>query len=159
TLNIVAPDHVEVLRGSGSSLYGTNAVGGVVNVVTQEGGGPLHGEIQAEGGSLGYLRGRATVAGGALHDRFQFAAGLLHLNFMDGVDGNDANRSTGGQASVRYSLTPKINISGRFWASEDFVQLNISPTTTGIPAANFPAFGVISAIPLSPANVAILNSG
>ena len=31
---------LEVLRGSGSSLYGSNAVGGVVNVVTDEGGGP-----------------------------------------------------------------------------------------------------------------------
>ncbi|HYP52515.1 MAG TPA: TonB-dependent receptor plug domain-containing protein, partial [Pyrinomonadaceae bacterium] len=34
---------VEILRGSGSSLYGTNAVGGVVNVVTDEGGGPFRG--------------------------------------------------------------------------------------------------------------------
>src|SRR6185295_15135312 len=25
-------DHVEILRGSGSSLYGTNAIGGVINV-------------------------------------------------------------------------------------------------------------------------------
>lgn len=33
---------VEVLRGSGSSLYGTNAIGGVINLVTDEGGGPFH---------------------------------------------------------------------------------------------------------------------
>ncbi|HEU0008035.1 MAG TPA: carboxypeptidase regulatory-like domain-containing protein, partial [Terriglobia bacterium] len=32
-------DRLEVLRGSGSSLYGTNAIGGVVNVLTDEGGG------------------------------------------------------------------------------------------------------------------------
>ena len=41
TLNFVAADRVEVLRGSGSSLYGTNAVGGVVNIVTRPGGGAL----------------------------------------------------------------------------------------------------------------------
>src|SRR4030095_5805869 len=32
-------DRVEVLRGSGSSLYGSNAIGGVINIVTDEGGG------------------------------------------------------------------------------------------------------------------------
>src|SRR5262249_52751804 len=41
----------------------------------------------------------------------------------------------------------------------DFVQTNNSPTTTGVPAANFPATGIIPTIPLSPANVAILNAG
>lgn len=158
-LNIVSPDHVEILRGSGSSLYGTNAVGGVVNVVSQEGGGPLRGDLQAEGGSLGLMRGRATLSGGAFQDRLKFAGGLMHLNVMNGVDGNDANRSTGAQGFVRYDFTPKINLSGRLWGSDDFVQLNNSPTTTGMPASNFPSDGIIPAIPLSPANVQIINAG
>jgi iron complex outermembrane receptor protein len=159
TLNIVDPDHIEVLRGSASSLYGTNAVAGVVNVVTQDGGAPLHGDWQAEGGSLGMFRTRVTLGGGALGDRLKFSAGLLHLNVLNGIDGHDANRSTGGQGFVRYDLGPAISLTGRLWGSDDFVETNISPTTTGIPAANFPATGVIPAIPLSPANVAILNGG
>ncbi len=159
TFNIVDPDHIEVLRGSASSLYGTNAVAGVVNVVTHEGGAPLHGDLLAEGGSLGMLRTRGTLGGGALHDRLKFSAGFLHLNFMDGIDGHDANRSTGGQGFVRYDLTPTISLTGRLWASDDFVQTNISPTTTGIPSTIFPATGIIPANPLSPSNVAILNAG
>ena len=158
TFNIVAPDHIEVLRGSASSLYGSNAVAGVVNVVTHEGGAPLHGELQAEGGSLGMLRTHGTLGGGALGDRLKYSAGLLHLNFRNGIDGHDANRSTGGQGFVRYDLRPTTSLTGRLWGSDDFVQTNISPTTTGIPTANFPAAGVISAIPLSPPNVAILNA-
>ena len=47
---------LEVLRGSGSSLYGSNAVGGVVNIVTDEGGGPIHGSVLGEGGGLGFFR-------------------------------------------------------------------------------------------------------
>ena len=50
TLNFVAADRVEVLRGSGSSLYGTNAVGGVVNIVSREGGSPTRGDAQIEAG-------------------------------------------------------------------------------------------------------------
>ncbi len=158
-LNIVDPDHIEVLRGSASSLYGTNAVAGVVNIVTQDGGAPLHGDWLAEGGSLGMVRTRGTLGGGALDDRLKFSAGLLHLNVMNGIDGHDANRSTGGQGFVRYDVRPTISLTGRLWGSDDFVETNISPTTTGIPAANFPATGIIPAIPLSPANVAILNAG
>ena len=46
-------DRLEVLRGSGSSLYGTNAIGGVVNILTDEGGGRTRGSLLTEGGSLG----------------------------------------------------------------------------------------------------------
>jgi vitamin B12 transporter len=158
TFNIVSPDHIEVLRGSASSLYGTNAVAGVINVVTQEGGGPLHGEWQGEGGSLGLLRTRANVGGGAFGDRFKYSAGLLHLNIRHGIDGHDANRSTGGQGFARYDLLPDASLTGRFWGSDDFVQTNISPTTTGVPAANFPTSAIIPATPLSSSNVAILSA-
>lgn len=37
-LNITNCERMEVLRGSGSSLYGSNAIGGVVNLVTDQGG-------------------------------------------------------------------------------------------------------------------------
>ncbi len=64
--NLIVTDisRIEVLRGSGSSLYGSNAVGGVVNVVTNEGGGPIHGSVLGEGGGLGLFRTRAQLAGG-----------------------------------------------------------------------------------------------
>lgn len=158
-LNFIDADRVEVLRGSASSLYGTNAVGGVVNVVTEEGGSPVYGQIQVEAGNLGLYRGRGNIGGGAFGNRLKYSAGILHLNVTDGVDGNDANRSTGGQGSLRFDITPTISLSGRFWASDDFVQLNISLTTTGIPAANFPLTGFVPAVPLSPSQVAILNAG
>ena len=65
-LLFVNASRVEVLNGAGSSLYGTNAIGGVVNIVTDEGGGRTRGSVLAEGGSLGTMRGRAQVAGGGV---------------------------------------------------------------------------------------------
>src|SRR5262245_29271803 len=126
-LNIIAPDRIEVLRGSGSSLYGTNAASGVVNIITNPGGGATHGTIQAEGGNLGFARGRMQISGGTLMDQLKYSAGLLHLNVMSGVDGNDRTRSTGGQASLTYDLSSRTTLTGRFYGSDDFVQLNISP--------------------------------
>jgi outer membrane cobalamin receptor len=36
-LLVVNTERLEVLRGSGSSLYGSNAIGGVINVLTDQG--------------------------------------------------------------------------------------------------------------------------
>lgn len=47
-------DRVEILRGPASALYGADAVGGVVNIVTREGSGGWQGRL--EGGSWGSAR-------------------------------------------------------------------------------------------------------
>jgi vitamin B12 transporter len=73
------------------------------------------------------------------------------LNVMSGVDGQDTTRSSGLQAFARYDISPSTSISARLWGSDDFVQLNNSPSTDGIPDANIPATGIISGIPLSTA--------
>jgi vitamin B12 transporter len=159
TLNFVDADRVEVLRGSGSSLYGTNAVGGAINVITAPGGGALRGELQSEGGNLGLFRVRGALAGGAFKDRLKFTAGLLHLNVTRGVDGHDAYRSTGGQGFVHFDLNSHMTVSDRLWGSNDFGETNNTPGTAGIPASNFPATGIIQAIPLARSQVAILASG
>lgn len=44
-------DRIEVLRGPQSALYGSDAIGGVVNIITKRGRGPLQAYGQIEGGS------------------------------------------------------------------------------------------------------------
>jgi vitamin B12 transporter len=144
-LNFVDFGRVEFLRGSGSSLYGTNAVGGVVNIVSNPGGGPTTGSLQLEGGGLGLFRGRFQLQGGLAGDRFTYSFATTHLNVTRGVNGWTPTRSTGVQGTLRYDFTPNISLTGRVNASDDFVALQISPTTAGIPAANFPTVGVIPA--------------
>jgi len=159
SMNLVNVDRVEIMQGSGSSLYGTNAVGGVVNIVTPQGGGAPHGELQAEGGGLGQYRVRPTISGGAFHDRLKYTAGLLHLNITSGINGHDVVRSNGGQGFVTYDLTPRMSISNRVLGLDGFSLYDNSPTAAGIPAANIPASGVVPAIPLSQAGVNILVAG
>ncbi|PYV40125.1 MAG: hypothetical protein DMG06_21140, partial [Acidobacteria bacterium] len=137
-------DRLEILRGSGSSLYGTNAIGGVINIVTAEGGGRSRGSLLAEGGSLGLFRGRAQVAGGLKHDRFAYSAGIAHLNVSTGVDGDDAARNTSVQGRLNYRFSPTATLTGRIYAADSFLQLNTSPQTIG----QLPPTGVIEAVPL-----------
>ena len=155
-LLVVGAGRVEVLRGTGSSLYGTNAVGGVVNVVTEEGGGPLRGELLAEGGGLGFARGRVRVAGGAGEaDRFVYSAALSHLNVTRGVDADDATRNTSGQGRAVFRLAPTATLSARLYAADSFVQLNDDPNTVG----TLPASGVVEARPLARGELRRLEAG
>jgi vitamin B12 transporter len=136
---------VEVLRGSGSSLYGTNAIGGVINLVTNEGGGPFHGSVLGEGGGLGLFRGRAQGAGGFRNDSVIYSAGFSHLNVTRGVDSQDKSRNTSGQGRVLFKLLPTMTLSGRIYAVNSRLQLNGNPQGIGVP----PATGIIEAIPLA----------
>ncbi len=140
-------DRVEVLRGAGSSLYGTNAIGGVVNLVTEEGGGHARGSVLLEGGSLGTFRGRAQTAGGLAHDKLQYSFGITHLNVVNGVDGDDPARITSAQGRLGYRFSSKVRLSGRIFAADSFSKLNDSPLSVG----NVPATGIINAVPVSSA--------
>ena len=146
---------VEVLRGSGSSLYGSNAIGGVINLVTDEGGSPFHGNLLAEGGGLGAFRGRAQVAGGTQSNSVVYSAGLSHLNVTRGVDGQDDARNTSGQGRILFRLAPSATLSGRIYAATSRLQLNNSPEGIG----NLPPTGIIEAIPLSPAELRRFEAG
>jgi iron complex outermembrane receptor protein len=137
---------VEVLRGSGSSLYGSNAIGGVINLVTDEGGGPIHGNLLAEGGGLGMFRGRAQLAGGARNHGISYSAGISHLNVERGIDGHDEARNTSGQGRLLFRLTPTATLTGRIYAADSRLQQNNSPEGIG----RLPATGIIEAIALLP---------
>jgi len=146
---------VEVLRGSGSSLYGTNAIGGVINLVTDEGGGPFHGNVLGEGGGLGMFRGRGQFAGGSRENTIVYSAGFSHLNVTRGVDGQDEARNTSGQGRVLFRLSPTTTLSGRIYAANSRLQLNNSPEGIG----TLPATGIIEAIPLSPTELQRFEAG
>ena len=57
-------ERIEIVRGPGSSLYGSDAIGGVVQIFTRQGDGPAKPEIFAGFGSRGTTQLAAGVAGG-----------------------------------------------------------------------------------------------
>ncbi len=138
-------DRIEVLRGSGSSLYGTHAIGGVVNVVTDSGGGPIRGDLTAEGGGLGLFRGVAKVAGGVWRDRLRYSGGLAHLNVTRGVDGNDPARNSAAHGWLQSRIGNNTTIGGRLFANDSFTGLNTTPFAA--PVASLPAAIPTPAIP------------
>lgn len=61
-VNVPQSDGIEVLKGPGTALYGSDAIGGVVNVLTRPGPTAPTMEATLEGGAFGY--GRALVSAG-----------------------------------------------------------------------------------------------
>jgi iron complex outermembrane receptor protein len=83
-------DRIEVIRGPGSSLYGTNAFLAVINVITRNGKDVKGGELSASRGSFAAWNGRATggvkmTNGGDLlfSGSYRDSAGKEHISFPE----------------------------------------------------------------------------
>jgi len=128
---------IEVLRGSGSSLYGTNAIGGVVDFKTPEADSGTHGQIGGAFGGLGLGRFRGNISHGTAGGKFGIGAGLSRTVYIKGVDGDDRAENTNFQTRVDVKPFSKTNISGRIFLSDANVRLNSNPDTFGtLPPSN-----------------------
>jgi vitamin B12 transporter len=73
---------VEVLRGPQSGLYGSDAIGGVINIVTDAGAGPTRVRGSLEGGSFGTFNQTAKVGGSTENLSYFFGFGHFHVGAM-----------------------------------------------------------------------------
>jgi iron complex outermembrane receptor protein len=83
-------ERIEVMRGAGSAVYGTSAMGGIVNIVTR--GGATPSSARVEGGTFGTLVA-SGVATALLKDVAPFSFGL------------ERARSDGHRAGTDYDMT------------------------------------------------------
>jgi vitamin B12 transporter len=109
TLLPVELDRVEVVRGAASSLYGTDALAGVIHLVTRQAGdGERAGaHAEAEGGGFRWRRAAGGVSGRA--GRLDWNAGLARVE-TDNQAPNNAFAQTAGALSAGTRLGGRTSV-------------------------------------------------
>lgn len=75
-----AVERIEVLKGPQSALYGSDAMTGVVNIITKKGSGPAQVNIRTEGGSYGTAITQGSLTGSNGPWSYAFTGGGQHSN-------------------------------------------------------------------------------
>jgi vitamin B12 transporter len=104
-LSLDGVKQIEVIQGPQSTLWGSSAAGGVINIIPQSGPSPLGGSVLMEGGSYGTSREVISAQGGDNNGYFNFdashynTAGFPALD-TKGLDASDAALESVGAGTV-----------------------------------------------------------
>jgi vitamin B12 transporter len=119
-------DHIEILRGPAASLYGADAIGGVIQVFTRRAGGALAANASAGYGTYdtSNLNGGVSGAVGAwrlaLQGAHRQSAGFNAIwnpaNFSYNPD-RDGYTNDSGSARIAYAFAPEQELSAQFFKS------------------------------------------
>ena len=114
-------ERIEIVRGPQSTLYGSDAIGGVVHIITKKGAGDLQAQLNLEGGSYGTSREQVSAQGaqGMVH----YAVSGSHYQ-QDGfstaseASGNDEddgyrNNTLAARLGIEPNQTWDLNVTGR----------------------------------------------
>ncbi|MEO6021932.1 MAG: TonB-dependent receptor [Burkholderiales bacterium] len=120
-------ERIEVIRGAGSALYGADALGGIINIVTKRGKADgLHGSISGALGGQGYRQAQGSLSGGSQTIQYRLNASLL----KDGKksDGGDLDLASF-SGSLAFQPTDKTDI--RVYARRNDRKSNEFPEFSG----------------------------
>ena len=122
-------EQIEVLHGGGSALYGADALGGVVNILTRTAVSDFRVRTEASSGSFGFEKyllesqvrfGKVGILGGYASERSRddFSFHILNSSFRDTSETRDNSDFTRRQFYVHSSVSPSehssLNLSAQY---------------------------------------------
>lgn len=113
TLTLANVERIEVLRGPASALYGSDAVAGVLHVITRSGADGTRGAVSTGAGTYGRLDASAELTGGG--DRAGFSFGLARTA-TDGIfpfNNRHVNTTVSGALALRPDDATAANLTVR----------------------------------------------
>jgi vitamin B12 transporter len=109
-------NRIEILRGSQSILWGSQAIGGVVNIVTAVPTKPFEVSADVEGGSRSTGYGRLGIGGADERLTWRLAGGYYTTDGISTYSGgteHDGYHNAGFNGRVKYQLTDAVSVDVR----------------------------------------------
>ena len=118
-------DRVEILKGTQSSLYGSNAIGGTIHIFTKKGRKGNHSNFVIENGSNNTKNLTYSVDGA--NDKFHYYLGLNKLithgiSAMTDNNENDQYRNDGLVGNIGYKINDNFKIENSFRYADTFYE-------------------------------------
>jgi len=124
--NLNNVERIEVLKGPQGALYGRNATGGAINIVTRRPEAGFTGDIEATGGNDNLLAGKAYLSGGSE----QFAASFA--GYVRNHDGYYENLTTGNDVEEQDDFGGMVKAR---WTPNDANELTLSVDASNVEGA------------------------
>ncbi|MFA5805186.1 MAG: TonB-dependent receptor [Melioribacteraceae bacterium] len=132
TLNTNDIERIEIVRGPQSTLYGSEAIAGVINIITKRGTDKPQFNFSGEGGSNNYYRGNLSAQGKSGIISYAITA---TQNGSDGISASDArfgntekdrytNNSIYSRLGLDLSSTAKLDMIYKFTKMETALDQN-----------------------------------
>ena len=127
-------ERMEIVRGPRASLYGSDAIGGVIQVFTRELDGP---RVRVNAGSDGTRRVEVGYGGGdevryGVNGGYEATDGFPAKEEGAGIQEDHGYRSRNASGYVTVPLSEDTTVTGRIWANEGDVEY-----ATGFTPADF----------------------
>jgi vitamin B12 transporter len=126
-------DKIEILRGPATSLYGQDAIGGVIQIFTKKGDDAIKFNANLGYGTYNTKRADAGVTGGINDTRFALNVSSLDTRSFSAIDtinsnynDNDANRNLAFSGNISHLIEPGHELGFQFLHSDGNVHFDNS---------------------------------
>ena len=117
-------ERIEVLKGPQGSLYGRNAIGGAINIVSKAPSNELEGHVRAGAGNGGLVSASGAISGPFVQDKLLFRLAGAYKDF-DGVTDNqflgqkvDNYTTRDARARLTWNVTDAFSVEARLSYSD-----------------------------------------
>ena len=131
-------DHIEILRGAASSLYGSDAIGGVIQIFTKQGSQGTHISASAGYGSYNTKKASTNISGSFNDTSYSIGVASVTSDSISALKvhaGQDADKDAYRNLSFNGNITHRIidghEISFQAFSNEGHINLD---------GNNFPAY-------------------
>jgi vitamin B12 transporter len=126
-------ERIEILRGPQSPLYGSDAVAGVIQILTRKGSGPARLEGSLEGGGYGTFRGGGSVSGALGPAYYSLAGSRFSTDGLTTISPFESSFATGNDGFEQTVFSGRAGYQGA--GRETDVSLRYNEGSFGVPVS------------------------